>query len=100
MNGSPAPSVDVRLDKVTFNNFDAYNDYAATVALLQKEKALLERQPGTKDRAKKIRALESLMARFSASSAPNVVTGPANRKEKRMAKRLRRKAARADQMRK
>ena len=100
MNGSPAPSVDVRLDKVTFNNFDAYNDYAATVALLQKEKALLERQPGTKDRAKKIRALESLIAQFSASSAPNVVTRPPNRKETRIAKRLRRKAARAYQMRK
>jgi len=82
----------------TFINFDPYADFAATVALLQKEKALLDRQPGTKNRAKQLRTLDSWITRFSGT--PAAVPKPTNRKEKRMAKKLRRKAARGEQLRK
>jgi hypothetical protein len=94
---APSCSIDEK-GQPTFVNFDPYADFAATIALLQKEKALLERRPGTKNRAKQLRTLESLITRFSVT--PAAVSKPTNRKEKRMAKKLRRKAARGEQLRK
>jgi hypothetical protein len=62
MNGLPSCSIDVETGSPKFINFDPHADYAATVELLRKEKALLDHQPGTKDRAKQVRTLESLMS--------------------------------------
>jgi hypothetical protein len=94
---APSCSIDEK-GQPKFVNFDPYADFAATIALLQKEKALLERRPGTKNRANQLRTLESLITRFSVT--PAAVPKPTNRKEKRMAKKLRRKAARGEQVRK
>ena len=71
-------------------------DAAATVALLEKEKVRLEGEPGSKARAKKIRTLESVIAQFSAKIAPATTAQSTSRKDKRIDKKLRRKAASVD----
>lgn len=93
---APSCSVDLATGRIKFISFDPYVDAAATVALLEKEKARLECEPGSKKRTKTIRTLESLIAQFSAGIAPTPAEQSTSRKDKRIAKKLRRKAARAD----
>ncbi|MDP9004636.1 MAG: hypothetical protein M3N12_07585 [Verrucomicrobiota bacterium] len=63
----PSCSVDLKTGRVTFISFDPAADAAATIALVEKAKAKVEREPGSKKRTKIIRILESLIAQFSAS---------------------------------
>ena len=88
-------------------NLDPYNDKAVTVSILKKQLADVEQlswiQPQP-DRvlarlAKKKSALKTLIESFSDAGTSTVV-GSTSRKDKRMEKKLRRKAARSDQMRK
>jgi len=99
MNTSPSCSIDEK-GQAEFVDFDPYADAAATVALLQKEKAQLERKPGSKARSKKLRVLESLIAKFSANTPISTSPQRTDRKDKAIFRKHRRKAARADQVRK
>ena len=88
-------------------NFDPYADKAVTVNILKKQLADVEQlrsSPRQTDRAlrrlaKEKSALETLIESFSDAETSTVV-GSTSRKDKRMEKKLRRKAARSDQMRK
>jgi hypothetical protein len=88
-------------------NFDPYADKAVTVSILKKQLADVEQlsciRPQT-DRvltglAKKKAALETLIESFSDAGTSTVV-GSTSRKDKRMEKKLRRKAARFEHGRK
>jgi hypothetical protein len=88
-------------------NFDPYADKAVTVRILKAQLAGVEqlsrRRPQT-DRvltrlAKKKSALETLIESFSDAGSSTVLSAT-SRKDKRITKKLRRKAARFDQMRK
>ena len=88
-------------------NFDPYTDKAMTVGILKKQLADVEqrsrRRPQT-DRvlerlAKEKSALETLIESFSDARSSTVVSATP-RRDKRIEKKLRRKAAREDQLRK
>jgi len=90
-------------------NFNPYADKAVTVGILQKQLADVEQlssSPHQTDRvltklAKKKSALKTLIESFSDSGTSTVVVvGVSSGKDKRIEKKLRRKAARLDQMRK
>jgi hypothetical protein len=88
-------------------NFDPYADKAVTVRILKKQLADVEQlssSPRQTDRvltglAKKKSALETLIESFSDAGTSTVV-GATSRKDKRIAKKLRRKTAKFEQGRK
>ena len=89
-------------------NLDPYADKAVTVSILKKrladvEKQLSSNRPKTDEflrRLAKIKsALETLIESFS-DAGNSTVVGSTSRKDKRIAKKLRRKAARFEQGRK
>jgi len=105
------PHFEIEFDsKGKFNsrpvNFDPYADKAVTVSILKKQLAEVEQQESSPQQtdiglmglAKERKALETLIESFS--DRTSTVVGSTSRKDKRIAKKLRRKAARSDQMRK
>jgi hypothetical protein len=88
-------------------NFDPYADKAVTVSILKKQLADVEqrsRNPLQTDRAlrrlaKTKSAFETLIKSFS-DAGTSTLAGSTSRKDKRIAKKLRRKAARFEQGRK
>ena len=113
MNPEELPHFEIEFDsKGKFQgrpvNFDPYADKAVTVSILKKQLAEVETQLGSgrpqTDRvltrlAKKKSALETLIESFSDAGTSTVVGGT-SRKDKRIAKKLRRKTARFEQGRK
>jgi hypothetical protein len=87
-------------------NFDPYADKAVTVSILKKQLADVEQQESSPPQtdevlrrlAKKKSALETLIESFS--DRTSTVVGSTSRKDKRIEKKLRRKAARFEQGRK
>ena len=87
-------------------NFDPYADKAMTVSILKKQLADVEQQESSPHQTDKIltrlakekTALKRLIESFSAGTSERV--GSTSRIDKRMAKKLRRKAARFEQGRK
>ena len=112
MNPDESPHFEIQFDsKGEFTgrpvNFDPYADKAMAVSILKKQLADVEQlssiRPQT-DRvltrlAKKKSALETLIESFSEAGNSTVV-GSTSRKDKRIEKKLRRKAARFEQGRK
>ena len=112
MNPDEFPHFEIEFDsKGKFQgrpvNFDPYADKAMTVSILKKQLADVEQlssiRPQT-DRvltrlAKKKSALETLIESFSDAGTSTVV-GSTSRKDNRIEKKLRRKAARFEQGRK
>ena len=109
MNPDESPHFEVEFDsKGKFQgqpvNFDPYADKAVTVSILKKQLADVEQLSSSRpqtDRiltrlAKKKSALETLIESFSDAGTSTVVGGT-SRKDKRIAKKLRRKAARLEQ---
>jgi len=105
----PSCSVNLEPGRVTFHNFDPNDDSAFTVEVLRHTLAEIERQltattPQTDKQlttlAKKKSLLESTIASFSNSQSSLMPFSATPRRDRRMAKKLRRKAARLDQMRK
>ena len=112
MNPDEFPHFEIEFDsKGKFHgrpvNFDSNADKAVTVSILKKQLADVEQlssSPHQTDRvltrlAKKKSTLETLIESFSDAGTSTVV-GSTSRKDKRIEKKLRRKAARSDQMRK
>ena len=88
-------------------NFNPYDDKAVTVSILKKQLADVEKQLSSRPQtdkflrrlAKKKSAFETLIESFS-DAGTSTVAGSTSRKDKRIGKKLRRKAAREDQLRK
>jgi hypothetical protein len=93
---APSCSVDVKTGQPTFINFDPQANAVKTIALLEQEKANLDKRPGSKSNSKKIRVLASLISHFSASLHSPEIEIANLRKDNRIKKQMRRKAARAD----
>ena len=112
MNPDEFPRFEIEFDsKGEFQgrpvNFDPYADKAVTVSILKKQLADLEQPSSSRPKtdrvltrlAKEKSALETLIESFSDAGTSTVV-GATSRKDKRMAKKLRRKAVRFEQGRK
>ena|SRR6266481_4741579 len=112
MNPDEFPHFEIEFDsKGKFQgrsvNFDPYADKAVTVSILKKQLADVEQLSSSRpqtDRVltrlgKKKSALETLIESFSDAGTSTVVGGT-SRKDKRIAKKLRRKTARFEQGRK
>ena len=88
-------------------NFNPYDDKAVTVSTLKKQLADVEKQLSRRPQTDKIltrlakrkSAFETLIAAFS-DAGTSTVAGNTSRKDKRIDKKLRRKAARLEQGRK
>jgi uncharacterized protein YutE (UPF0331/DUF86 family) len=108
MDPTPSPAVSIGPDGKLHCNFDPYADKSVTVSALKKKLAEVEaqltaRRPQT-DRvltrlAKMKSNLETAIESFS-DAGTSIVVGATSRKDKQIAKKLRRKAARLEQMRK
>ena len=110
MNPPPSCSININPDTVTFHGFDPSSDSSLRLRVLQEAKAKLddEMSKPQPDRylelcSKKKKLLVHMIEQTLANSAsaqpiPEIRTYP--RKEKRIMKAMRRKAARADQLRK
>lgn len=112
MNPAPSCSVNIDPDSIVFHNFDPASDSSLTLKVLREAKGKLDDElSGNKPRTdrylelcdKKRKLLEQEIQKIVVNSAPvqpvpEVRTYP--RKEKRKAKAMLRKAARADQLRK
>jgi len=112
MNPEELPHFEIEFDsKGKFQgrpvNFDPYADKAVTVSILKKQLADVEQLSSSRPQtgrvltrlAKKKSALETLIESFSDAGTSTVVGGT-SRKDKRIAKKLRRKTARFEQGRK
>ncbi len=111
MNPDELPHFEIRFDsKGKFQgravNFDPYADKAVTVSILKRQLADVEQlssRPQTdrvqRSLAKKKSALETLIESFS-DAGTSTVDGSTSRKDKRIEKKRRRKAASFVQMRK
>jgi hypothetical protein len=111
MNPAPSCSVNIDPDSIVFHNFDPALDSSLTVKVLREAKRELEdelssNKPYTDkhlelcDKKRKLleHAIEQIVVNSTPIQAPEIRTYP--RKEKRIEKALRRKAARIDRLRK
>jgi len=107
---APSCSVNIGPDRKLHTNFDPYADKSVTVSVLKKKLAEVEaqltaRRPQTDKVLTRLdkdkRDLETAIESFSdAGTSTVVVVGATSRKDKRIEKKLLRKATKLDQMRK
>ena len=108
---NPVPQCLVSLDgtPLRFINFDPYQDKMSTVALLEKERARLNAELSSRlpktgayltNCSKKIKILDLAIVQFSPDPSSAYIEKPTSRKDKRIRKKLRRKATRQDRLRK
>jgi len=111
MNLAPSCSVNIDPDEIVYHNFDPASDSSLTLKVLREAKGKLDgelssNKPRTDryleqcDKKRKLldHAIEQIVVNSLAMHAPEIRTYP--RKEKRIEKALRRKAARIDRLRK
>jgi hypothetical protein len=110
MDLTPSCSVTIHPDKIVYHNFDPTSDSSLTLKVLREAKGKLDdelsrNKPRTDrflelcDKKRKLleHAIEQIVANSAPMRAPEIRTYP--RKEKRIEKGLRRKAARIDRLR-
>jgi len=113
MNPAPSCSVNIHPDKIVYHNFDPTSDSSLALEVLQEAKGKLDdelssNRPGTdryleqcyKKRKLLDHAIEQIVVNSSVPVQPAREVRTYPRKEKRIEKALRRKAARVDRLRK